>query len=47
MFPTVGSAAPSWSLEVYQDGASRQLQSAELCGRWHVLFFYSGDFTAV
>ncbi|MGI6358556.1 MAG: hypothetical protein ACOX2K_07700 [Bacillota bacterium] len=47
MFPTVGSASPSWSLEVYQEGGSRQMHSSELSGRWHVLHFYSGDFTPV
>src|SRR5205823_13912618 len=49
MTPKVGQPAPQIDAEAYQRGVvnAKRVTSAELAGRWVVLFFYPRDFTFV
>jgi len=43
----VGQKAPEWTAPAYHRGERKQLSSADLQGKWHVIFWYPLDFTFV
>ena len=43
----VGQPAPEWTAPAYLKGEQVDLNSAELNGKWYVLYFYPLDFTFI
>lgn len=43
----IGKPAPEWTATAYVNGEEKQVSSAELAGRWYVLYWYPLDFTFV
>ena len=43
----VGQPAPEWTAPAYLKGEQAELNSAELKGKWYVLYFYPLDFTFI
>lgn len=39
--------APEWSATVYQNGEKKTLGSAELAGKWYLIYWYPLDFTFI
>ncbi|MFA5108035.1 MAG: peroxiredoxin [Candidatus Micrarchaeia archaeon] len=43
----VGTKAPEFSLEAYENGQIKRINSSDYLGKWTLLFFYPRDFTFV
>jgi peroxiredoxin (alkyl hydroperoxide reductase subunit C) len=43
----VGQRAPEWSAVAHVNGEEKRIGSADLAGRWYVLYWYPMDFTFV
>lgn len=44
---SIGQAAPSWSGATFHQGAKGALSSADLAGKWYVMYWWPFDFTGV
>lgn len=47
MQPIVNTTLPEFKLQAFKDGEFVEVTSAQLKGKWSVLFFYPADFTFV
>lgn len=43
----VGEKSPQWSCEGYVNGEFQRIDSTQLEGRWHVIYWYPLDFTFI
>lgn len=43
----IGQKAPEWSCGAYVNGKNQVVKSADLAGKWYVLYWYPLDFTFV
>ena len=47
MDASVGTLAPDFRAQAYDNGAIREIALQDYRGQWVVLFFYPADFTCV
>ncbi len=43
----IGKKAPEWSAPAYVNGEEKVISSADLAGKWYILYWYPLDFTFV
>ena len=43
----IGKKAPEWRAPAYENGEEAQVSSADMAGKWYVLYWYPLDFTFI